>query len=469
MPRIRPETLNPSFPGTSETELPKAERTERILRDTLELAGQRTLEQSTALLRERLSAMERKKKKAEGAISEAGNINEITHPESPKKITEGAVTHTLIEDDAVILNASDAHGNFDDLKIAIADFIKRKENGENVYFNYSGDVCSGDTPGVVPVMEALASIQTKYPNEVTTEFGNGDRRSLSLFMGLPQEIAQRFHPDTHTFLDTRAKEIIAEENAADAAEAQRLQNIAYGAEFFRLARLFGSAPMNTEEMNLPYVKTMLLQLNKGQESPVIDRAIRELNRASEPVRPHEKHGFQKSLESVSAANVRNLFDYWRLNNQILNDQTGLSIYENSNARVLATHTGFLTDRLSDIVYNPRAKDRTAWNKFIDPGKDEKPGSIEKFGFKSYTPEDMGQALESISPGEKPLVVIVGHNHNNFAQEIPKSGGPALRVENCVSSHSKRAGEKAAYAEIKIQDLIASPDYPENAVTFYKIR
>jgi len=93
--------------------------------------------------------LRRKKIHGEGRISEASNIGEIKRGKE-KKISEGAITYLQVEDDAVILNASDAHGSFEDLSKAIKEFVERKERGEHVYFNFSGDLSSGDVDELVP-------------------------------------------------------------------------------------------------------------------------------------------------------------------------------------------------------------------------------------------------------------------------------------------------------------------------------
>lgn len=476
MPRAR--EINPLIPGASLEAKGKKERTQTILHDTLEMAGQRSMEESTALLQERLAALRRKKINSEGCLSEADTISDIKHETKAKKISEGAITHLQIENDAVILNASDAHGSFDDLSRAITDFVQRREAGENIYFNFSGDISSGDIDEIVPCMEALASIQARYPDAVTIEIGNGDRRGTSLLMGLARESTDRFTPELHKHLEgivqERVEQFAQEQDMDDPKKAKRTHNFLYGAELLRMARLAGTEPLNPHEFNPAFLQRLVKGATGVEQSRLVSKQVNQpLRLAIEPLRPWDKRKTKEYAPEL-LDQAKKVFEYWQLADRVLNEQPALAIYESEKTVALATHSGYIGagDKLGDLAFNPRAVDRAVWSKFYHPDKGEKAGSVEKYGpgiYFSFTPEFQGQLLEKILPKDKTPILVVGHNHGNFTERVPVNGRSVLRVENCVSTSKKRAGAKAAYAEIKMDTLADNPDDPESAVTFTKIK
>lgn len=64
-------------------------------------------------------------------------------------------------------------------------------------------------------------------------------------------------------------------------------------------------------------------------------------------------------------------------------------------------------------------------------------------------------------------MLVGHNHGNYAEELPTQKQEVLRVENCVSTNKKRAGERASYVEIDISKI--SEKHLKDAVKFIPIK
>jgi hypothetical protein len=468
--------INPLFPGArlEGESIPKTERTQNIIHDTLELAGQRDLETSQALLAERLASIRRKKHDGERRLSRAETISDIKRGQE-KKISEGALTYVQLEDDAVIINVSDAHGSFNDLSKAIAEFIKRRETGENIYFNFSGDVSSGDIDEVVPCMEALASLQIKYPNEVTVELGNGDRRGTSLLMGLSREAVKRFAPALHDELEKTAADQVktyANETGLEPEKAKAMHKFFYGAELLRLARLGGTQPRDPHEFNANFLKRLTAGMigEKNINAPSISKMIGTLKTASEPLRPWDEEKAEK-IDPSLLEEARQVFKYWEQSDRVLNEQPALAIYESPRAIVLASHTGYTGQgqTLGDLAYDPTKIDEAAWNKFFNPEKGEKAGSVEKYGpFASFPPKLQGQLLEKILPAEKPAVLITGHNHGNSTERISTGDKTILRVENCISSQPKRAGDKAAFVEIKLKELAENPTEPEKAITFNKI-
>lgn len=468
--------INPLFPGARiEGEaIPKAERTNNIIHDTLELAGKRDLETSEALLDERLASIRRKKQDGERRISEAETIEGIkSGPE--KKISEGALTYVRLEDDAVIINASDAHGSFPDLAKAIDEFIKRREAGENIYFNFSGDISSGDIDEVIPCMEALASLQIKYPNEVTIELGNGDRRGTSLVMGMSREAAKRFAPALHEELEKTAAGQVAnyaQESGQESDKAKGLHKFFYGAELLRLARLGGAEQLDPHKFNPAFLKGVTNGMigEKNIKTASVAKMLGTFRLASEPLRPADKNKAEKIDQNI-LQQARQIFEYWNKADSILNEQPALTIYESPKTVILASHTGYVGKgkTLGDLAYNPTKVDESVWNKIIHPAKGEKAGSVEKYGpFASFPPEFQGELLSHILPKNKSAILLTGHNHGNFTENIQAGDREVLRVENCVSSSPKRAGANAAFVEIKLKDMAQNPNELEKAVTFNKL-
>lgn len=472
----RPREINPLIPGAS-IELKKPEeRIGDILHDTIEMAGNRSIEESAALLQERLAALRRKKIHGEGRISEASNISEIKR-EKERKISEGAITYLQVEDDAVILNASDAHGSFEDLSGSIKQFVERKERGEHVYFNFSGDVSSGDVEELIPCMEALSSIQARYPNEVTIEIGNGDRRGTSLLMGMAREAAKRFSPKLHQYLEgktqTKVDEFSKEQNITDPKKAKRTYNFFYGGELLKIARLADAEPQNPHEFNPEFLGRLVKGATGVKKSRLVSKMVQNFRMSVEPLRPWDKRRAAEYLPEI-LSEARKIFEYWKLADKVLNEQPALSIYENSKTVVVATHSGFvgLGENLGDLAFNPLRIDQATWSKLIHEEKGEKPGDVEKYGpgiFFSFTPEFQGKLLRKILPENKTSMLVVGHNHSNFTERIPLDGREMLRVENCVSSNKNRAGENASFVEIRLADLARDPAKPEEAVRFKKIK
>jgi hypothetical protein len=473
MPHIR--ELNPLFPETSLEPKSPAERLQLLKTEILDKAGNRSLEESKNLLAERLASTQRRKARGEGRLVSARTIEELPAESREKKILDGALAYITVEQDATILNASDAHGNFAALSLAIQDFLERKIRNEKIYFNFSGDISSGDIEQIVPAMEALAGLEARFPDEVTIETGNGDRRGASLLLGYAREIAARYAPELHAYLEQTATTSIAAYAAEQKLDSQQqagpLKTIFYGAGLAHLARLAGAITPTAEEFNREYLKNLCAGAAGDRKSQVLSEAVGRLGKQTEPLRTWEK----KTAESLTPEllkQAKQIFEYWQLADRVLNEQPVLAIYNSKDATVLATHTGFAAggNGLGEIAYSPRAYDQATWNKLIHPQAGEKPGMVEKYGpYISFDPAAQGQMLEQLLPQKRPAILVVGHNHGNFTETIPTSWGKILRVENCVSSHPKRAGSKAAYVEIRMQALAASPDHPENAVKFHYIK
>lgn len=467
--------VNPNFPEASlEPKSPEV-RLQAWNTEILEKAGHHSFEESQSLLSERLASTERRKARYEGRLSNAKTLSELHARENERKVLDGALAYIPVEENTIIINASDAHGNFADLSIAIRGFLERKARGEKVYFNFSGDISSGDTDNIVPAMEALSALQARFPDEVTIEPGNGDRRGTSLLLGYSREIAMRFAPELHSHLEKLAEEKTAEyaseQKLETAKQAGSLKKMLYGAELAHLARLAGSQAPLAQEFKRDFMKGLYTGATGGRTSKVLSETIGRLGKQIEPLRPWEKAEAQK-LPPQILEQAKQIFEYWQLADRALSEQPVLTVYDNPKATVLATHTGFAAGgaTLGEIAYSPQVQDRAVWNKLIHPDQGEKPGSVEKYGpYASYDLVAQGRDLEKIMPEAKPTILLVGHNHGNFTENIPTSWGQALRVENCVSSHPKRAGNSAAYVEVKIADMIDHSDNLENAVKFHRVK
>ena len=479
MPRIRetsPLFFDASLPDAEHWQEEKSpeQRIPARTREILEKSGHRTFEESEGLLQERLASTQRRKARGEGRLSSARTIDELKAEPSEKKVLDGALAYLPIENDAVIINASDAHGNFADLSVAIKTFIERKARGEKVYFNFSGDISSGDTDNIVPAMEALSSLQARFPNEVTIETGNGDRRGTSLLLGYSREIAMRFAPELHQLLENAAEQKVQEyaneQKLEDAAQAAPVKKIAYGAELARLARLAGAKPSTATDFNREYLAGLIKGMTGGRKSQILSEMVGGLGKQIEPLRAWEQQEAQAQNQEV-LRQARRIYEYWQLADKVMNEQPALAVYRSPDAAVLATHSGFAAGgkTLTEVAYSPKVYDQATWNKLIHTDKGEKPGDTEKYGaFRSFDPIEQGRILENILPKNQPAVLVVGHNHGNFTERLPLSWGEALRVENCVSSHKKRAGEQAAYVEIDVGKLAGSKTTPEDAIAFKKI-
>ncbi|MFZ2189618.1 MAG: hypothetical protein WA057_00315 [Candidatus Magasanikiibacteriota bacterium] len=437
------------------------------------------MNKSEGILREGISAVERKKISGEGIISGAKTIAEIKPPERHDKISEGAVTYVKMQNDAEIINASDSHGNFDMLYRAIADFVKRRERGEDVYFNYAGDASGGDEIGhILPSIEALAGLQAKYPDRVSIQIGNSDRRGTSLFTKLLPEIITRFSPELNNFLEKQTgikkAEFISSHNITEPKKAGRTDSVFFGGEFVKIAHAAGIDNLNPHQFNPEHLEDLMEGLSGvSEEHGPIKKIKAELKHMMQAVRPWDQRRAQETYPPQILEEAKKMFTYWQLIDRFLNSQSILTIYESETSRVLASHTGSIPN-LQAATYNPREIDAATWDKIIYPDTGEKPGSVEKFGadrYKSFTAKYMGTRLSGLLGDEKPTIVLVGHNHSNMTERIPldESGDRfALRVESCVSNHKKRAPEDASYVKVKLEDLAKNPAEPEKAVEFKKL-
>lgn len=387
-------TVNTLYPGWEILLKDPKERTQEewqdlILKDVLERPGQHSFEDSRALLGESLAAMRRiEKKTPEGSISRAENVNDI-ETGGRKNLKEGGVSYTATEDDATIINASDAHGSFKDLKIAIADFIERMQKGENVYFNFSGDVSSGDTDEVIPCLEALSSLRMKYPERVSTQFGNGDRRGASLVLGGAKEAVSRFSPQLDEFLRSK----FAEENAGKPEQEGKKKGMEekafYGMELLKIARLSGSQALDPQTFNSQYLEQVMRGLKLGNVS------LNEIKHIATDTMKGSRETYPQDIQAEAVK----VFEYWKLMDQVLNDQPAITIYRTGNKIVLAIHAGF-TDfhegRIGNLCNNPQNQDKAAWDKLIHNEKEK--GGIEKYGpYISFPPEDQAKFIEAVLP------------------------------------------------------------------------
>jgi len=133
--------------------------------EIIDKSGRRTYEEISALIQSAETVLNREQKNGEGRIRKAETIGEIDTKKGKAEAAhfcEGGVGYHQI-DSGKIICASDTHGDFSALSSALQEFLKRKEAGEEAYFNFSGDFYTLDSgrDGLSQI-EALMAAKAKY-------------------------------------------------------------------------------------------------------------------------------------------------------------------------------------------------------------------------------------------------------------------------------------------------------------------
>jgi hypothetical protein len=441
----------------------------QLLISEIALAGKRDFNDSEKLLDEQLAAMTEEKQGQAGKISGIKNIDELRLA-AGEKIVEGAVSYTRVNDEARIEIMSDIHGSSQDLKKPMAEFAQQKLSGEKRYFNFLGDIGAGPH-NKVTINESFASLKKIYPQEVNINAGNADRRSASLFFGLPVEITQKFFPELYEILSKKTEEELRRfyqtRKVADSEIDKKLKTQGFeyytffAANFLRAARESGAEPFKLKDFDVMYqvmrgavgmdIRSGKTKIGadgkrygeKKTETPNVFTfgVLRHLVEALKP--EHKPRQDDLIKDDSSKEKILEVFNYWRKQNEIANEEPVISFYESDNTIVVCSHSGMVKEisGLGDLVDNEEFKTKATWNQFI---KDE----VAKLGeFDIYNQEDLGKFLGKIVPKGKNVIYVTGHNHGNKIEEIKvldqagkDSGNRAIRVEVC-SGESKNKEPK----------------------------
>jgi len=458
-----------------------------FISEIIERAGERSFEESKIILEKQLSFLRQQKIRNEGRISRAKDITEINKTRGEKeisKVTEGAILYQKIEDDATIIDISDLHGNKNALVTAVNSFTDLVNHQPHTYFNFSGDIGSGQ-PNKIAINEILAEMQVNFPNNTIYEVGNGDRRGNSLFHGLGAEIAEKFSPELFTALSANVKKVLHryQENQIVENADKEIQkrgwpfNVIFGAELLKAAKESGLEGLDDKELNPEFIfqiiKTAVSKDNAGYSPTLTISLLKPLREALEsPTYFSEKtnrQNYQPTIEKSLQGEALKIFNYWRIQNAIYNEIPTHTFLESSNKIIMASHTGYVkgVDKLSELVHDPIKGGQAVWNKFIK--REEEKGSVEKYGqFISYNPEQLAEFISKISPSKKTVIVLAGHNHKNTAEYLPTASDRSiLRVETSSRFDGKKFID-ARYLKINISQAGGDKSNPELGLEFIKI-
>lgn len=440
-----------------------------LLISEVALAGKRNFRDSKKLLDEQLAATVEEKEGQAGKISGIKRIDELNLAEG-EKIVEGAVSYTRVDDEARIGIMSDIHGSSQDLEKPIAEFAQQKLSGEKRYFSFLGDIGAGPYNKVI-INEFFASLKKIYPKEVNINAGNADRRSASLFLGLPVEITQKFFPKLYEILNKKTEEELRRfyqaRKVADSDIDKKLQTQGmeyytfFAAKFLRAARESGAEPFKLKDFDVIYqvmrgasgmdIRSGKTKIGadgkrygeKKTETPMAFTfgVLRHLVEALKP--EHKSRQDDLIKDDNLKEKILEVFNYWRKQNEIANEEPVISFYESNDTVVVCSHSGMVNEinGLGDLVDNEEFKTKATWNQFI---KDE----VSKLGeFHIYNQEDLGKFLGKIVSKNKNVIYVTGHNHGNkiekikvLDQEGKDLGNQAIRVEVC-SGESKNKEPK----------------------------
>ncbi len=423
------------------------------------LAGKRNFFDSNKLLNEQFEVMINEKEGGKGRLSKINNLEELNMGQG-EKIVDGAVSYTMINKTTKIQILSDLHGCSQDLKNPIREFAQQRALGDDRYFTFLGDIGTGQFHKV-DINEDFASLKKTYPKEVNINTGNGDRRSISLFNGLQIEIVQKFCPELYEILDKKTKEVLTryykEKKLDDAVieEKLKIQGMDYytffAAQFLRAARESGADPLTIKDIDILYqvmrgasgidIKSGKTKVGedgkrygeKKTETPNVF-VFSVLKNLVEALKPEHKARLDDLIKDEKLKEkTLEVFNYWKKQNDIANEEPVITIYESDDTVVVCSHSGVVKEisGLGDLVDNEEFKTKATWNQFI---KDE----VTKLGeFDIYNHEDLGKFLGKIVPKNKNVIYITGHNHGNKIDKIKildqagkDLGNKAIRVEVC---------------------------------------
>ncbi|MBU0598670.1 hypothetical protein KKF61_06835 [Patescibacteria group bacterium] len=445
----------PEAKFNAENEPTPEQRLKQWQKEIIEKSGQRSIEESQQLMESHLNTLRRDRARHEGTISNTKNLADLKTKLNPEKnethLAEGAVEYKQIENDASVICASDIHGSPEDLKTAVNDFLQRKSRGENVYFNYGGDFSSG--PQSIEVIEMLSALKKQFPKEVSIVTGNAERRGASLVTGAMVQAAEKYSPELFKHLEilveqtfARLRDEIEKSNgqlpdlSAMMKKGSHLYNAIFSAQLLRAGREAGTPSIKPEDLN-PEVLYQIIKttckLKPDQQSDTLNQKI---------LRPlvfaRQGKGAMTSREDRAIPEqamlddeARKITEYWQSINDLSNEQPTHTVLENDNGIIVGAHAGYVNgvDELGQIVHDPVKAGEAGWNKLYPEGvPDDINKSIARYGdYHAYTEKDFGQHWGNLADPEKPLVVVVGHNHKNYSNEIPMTDSDGKQLNQNV--------------------------------------
>jgi hypothetical protein len=447
----------------SQENLMSPETVNTVKYEILDLAGKRTFEESQKLFDNVASVQNHAQRNGEGRIHNAETIADIDVKQGKGEIrhfNEGGIEYHKLETGKIIC-ISDVHGDFDSLSKALAVFISRKEAGEDVYFNFSGDFSSSDFGGNrIESIEALFAAKEKFPNEVFIEAGNADRAHVPLFAGLGSEIIKKYlGEDVYRKFEEKAlaakeeyyKEVQAK-NPDDPKAIDKIKpfieafgkEIFLGALFLKEARAAGLKPMDAKDFSPEFIydkfKNEIFKLGTGSSAVLRKHLGRNL------VATTQEYKLKSEIE-VEKDMIKDAFEHYLRISKAINNSAVVNIINTQNGNMIFSHTWPAKFRnLNELVYDPINQRKAAWHNF-DP---ELSGTKELVKDDHYAvgPDILAEWFEK----NKVALGAFGHHHNNRINPLPFG----IRIE--VITNSKRAGKsagelkEAAYAEINIEHL-----------------
>lgn len=458
-------------------------RTQEKIAEVIEKAGERSLEESCALWEKTLSIITRENDNGRGRIHHAKTISEVDTKKGGVELdhfAEGGIGFRRLEDGKLLLT-SDAHGDFESLSYAIKEFITRKEQGEKVYFGFSGDFCSSDTDkDRLGLAEAVYALKNLYPNDVFIEPGNADKGSIPLFIGLGTDIAKKYLGEDFNQLENKTTEIMDQfyleqfgktlaelqkqvDNGTDDEKANAkkilgpqkfLRHTLIGALFLQEARASGAEKLDFKEFNKDFIYAELKDFLKvDKQSPVLERFLaRPLISATQDYKSEKQ-------TSIDAEKIKNAFEVYRKLAKAFDNVPVINIINTPNGNITLSHSWPIKlDEIGKLTYDNIDQIYTAWTKY-SPGVEGI--KQDKLFHDRYGASELSKWFS------KNNIVIgqFGHNHGNRLEELPDG---ELRIETCISA--KRAPKEqgpeimltqAGFAEVDISKI----NDPKSAIEF----
>lgn len=456
--------------------------------EIIERAGTRNTHEAIELWNKAKDQLNKESRRGEGRIHHAETIDDIVVGEKDSRhFQEGAIGYHKINDGEVICT-SDSHGDFASLSGALEEFIRRKENGEQVYFNFSGDFSASDSgKDRIKIAEALYALKLTYPNEVFIESGNADRGHIPLFVGLGSEIAQKYlDKESYQLFEDQANRLTDEyfreqfaaspaelkekfEQTQDENEKKKIKKILgitrftkevfMGAAFLGEARACGLDKFDPKDFSAKFLFGELKDfLGCKKPSAILDRYI-----ARNLISATQDYKIARST-AIDPDKIKKAFSVYRRLSEVTENIPSINLINTPQGNIVLSHSWPVKmERLAELVYDPVEQRQAAWTKFMA----EQQGIFEEKVYHSrYGPDVLAQWFKK----NNVLLGQFGHNHGNRIDQLSQG---TYRLEVSTSQRAKKeAGilQQPGYAVIKIDKLKElSNNHPEKVIEFKPIK
>lgn len=439
--------------------------------EIIERAGNRSNAEMGSLLRDVRAIMSSENRFGQGRIHHAETIDDI-EAGNLDHFQEGGVGFRKLETGTIIC-ASDAHGDFDSISGALEAFIERVESGEDVYFNFSGDMATSDTDNNrLRIMEAVYAAKAKYPERVMIETGNGDRGNIAFFIGPLAEIMEReLDPEefqqilgkAESFKQEYIDEMLAkaEDPTIEPKEAEKFKGLAakadkavmtkhmfLGALMMNEATLTGNSPALNQEFLPKFIYAVIkhvLGLEKQTSAVLNKHIIRPL------IEGTTKPSWHAERQTVlDPEKIRSIVSTYNELAGVVENVPVANIIRTPQGNLLLEHGSPVgIDRIGDLTYDRLAGLQSSWTKF-------KP-ELEAYDWPdpAHLPTHGKADLHKWLEKNNVLLMQCGHNHGN---RIDDMGDNHWRMEVATTkrAHSKDGEggvlEEPAYGEINLANL-----------------